>query len=634
MAMSFRFERKLQVNEWVITTRWFYMVAVFLIGILGNSLMSMFAVRFSFFSIAFLLLVFLSINALLHKIITEIKKSQSETKLKTLSIGNIVIELIVFTIVMQLVGDESIASVFFYLPIISAATIFGMRGAVMTAIASAVLVNASAIIEYLDVIISLVTREVVVNPLQLMELRFKSMDLIKIIIFSNFYLVIGVVSGYTSRLLFTREKDLMARAEQLTIEKRMGEKHMHELDKKGELLKKQDLELKRMNLELSKKVNELQKSERSIIRAFADLQEARKRADDERDKTSAIISNFIDPIIVIDAESSINLVNPAAREVFGFDDEDLTTKVKDKNNYSMKNFQEIIQQDFKVRDHKELKSSNPNEEEVVVKLGEQELTYKVITARVVDNKQEFLGTMKIFYNLTREKMIDKLKSEFISIAAHQLRTPLSAIKWVIKMVLDGDAGKLNNEQEKLLTKGYISNERIIDLVNDMLNVSRIEEGRFGYSFKKEKLSEIINEELKDMEELIKEKKIMLNLNFPKQAPAVSIDRQKMELVIQNLIENAFKYSPEHGRIDISVEAGDKFIKVRIRDNGVGIPERDKPKLFSKFFRAENVIRMQTEGSGLGLFIVKNIIEAHGGKITFESEEGKGTEFVFTLPIDS
>lgn len=630
--MDYKFQRKLEINEWVITTRWFYMVAVFLIGILGNTLMSLFAVKFSFFSIAFLLLVFLAINALLFNVLSEIKKSQSKVKLRLLSVGNIVIELIVFTIIMRLVGDESIASVFFFLPIISAASIFGMRGSVITAIVSVLLVNGSAALDYVEVIIGYLGEKDFINPLQLLELRYKSLDLIKLIVFSNFYLVIGVVSGYSSKLLFRRERELMAQAEQLSLEKKLEEKQMRKLDENAALLAKRDRELKLINIELSKKVNELQKSEKSIIRAFSDLQAARRRADKEKDKTSAIISNFIDPIIVIDNDNKINLVNPAARDIFGFDDSDLGQVVSVKDNYTMTNFKNIIHEDIKVKTNKEIPSYNSDEEEVIVKFGEQELTYKVITAKVVDNNQLALGTMKIFYNLTREKIIDKLKSDFISIAAHQLRTPLSAIKWVIKMVLDGDVGKLNNEQQKLLFKGYQSNERIIELVNDMLNVSRIEEGRYGYVFKKIDMVEILEREVNDIENLVKEKNIKFELHKPTKKSVVYADPKKMGLVIQNLLENAVKYTPEYGSIEVTLEAGDQFIRIKVKDNGVGIPEKDKTKLFSKFFRADNVVRMQTEGSGLGLFIVKNIIESHGGKITFESEEGRGTEFTFTLPI--
>jgi signal transduction histidine kinase len=271
-------------------------------------------------------------------------------------------------------------------------------------------------------------------------------------------------------------------------------------------------------------------------------------------------------------------------------------------------------------------------EKVVIKRRLGEVVFKVRTVKVTDDKGADIGVMKIFNDVTREQNLDRMKSEFISIAAHQLRTPLSSIKWVIKMVLSGDAGDLNEEQAELLDKGYKSNERMIGLVNDMLDVSRIEEGRFGYDFAVENFTETLDIIIETLSSQISEKHIKFKVDKPKKLPKVEMDKKKMSLVLQNLLENAVKYTPEYGRIEVILEPGEKFLRVRVKDNGVGIPAEDQAKLFSKFFRANNVIRMQTEGSGLGLFIVKNIIQKHGGDITFTSEEGKGTEFAFTLPF--
>lgn len=381
-------------------------------------------------------------------------------------------------------------------------------------------------------------------------------------------------------------------------------------------------------------MSDLERSEKATFKAFADLSEVERNLEKEHRKTAAIISNFIDPIIVIDKDNKITFLNPAAKDVFGFIDSDLGKIVDSANNYSMENFRKLIKSNYEVKNNKQIKSNNPDEEEVVIKDGSQDLTYKVITAKVDSEQGENLGLMKIFYNLTREKMIDKLKSEFISIAAHQLRTPLSAIKWAIKMILDGDVGKLNKEQYDLLNQGYASNERIIDLVNDMLNVSRIEEGRFGYSFTQDKFEDALSIVTTSLQNQIDQRKIKLITTLPKKMPLVYMDKQKMILVLQNLLENAVKYTPEYGKIEVKVRNVKSTLEISIKDNGIGIPQKDQAKLFSKFFRADNVVRMQTEGSGLGLFIVKNIIEKHGGEIICKSEEGKGTEFVFTLPVNN
>ncbi|MCK4539892.1 GHKL domain-containing protein [Candidatus Parcubacteria bacterium] len=629
--MDYNYNRKLEINEWIITTRWFYMVAVFLIGILGNSLISLFSIKSSFFALGILVLFFLIINAYFYHYLSEIKKSGSKQKLKLLSVWQIVVELIIFTVILHLMGDKPLASVFYFLPIISSSIIFGVRGALLTAVISAALVNGSFVIDYFNEIFYFIFKNKNLSVSEMLELRAGGFDMIKILVTSNFYLVIAVVSGYSSKLLLSREQRLIKQTEKLIYEKKQGEKQTEKIDQSAKILAKHDLLLTKINSQLNKKIKQLENSEKSLFRAFSDLQAARKQADKERDKTSAIIANFVDPIIVIDKESKLNLINPAAKQFFGFIDGDLGKKVSNENNYSMENFKGLIKQKFSVKKGKNKKVS-PNEEEVIVGFANQELTFKVITAEVADNKNEYLGVMKIFYNLTREKMIDKMKSDFISIAAHQLRTPLSAVKWVIKMVLDGDVGKLNKEQEKILFKGYQSNERIINLVNDMLNVSRIEEGRFGYEFRKEDFEQVLNVVVESLENQISERHIKYVLNKPEKLPKIYFDKDKMNLVLQNLLENAVKYTPEFGKIEVSLEFGNEFLKVKIKDNGVGIPEKDQKKLFSKFFRADNVMRMQTEGSGLGLFIVKNVIRKHGGEITFDSKEGMGTEFVFTIPL--
>ncbi|MCK5510108.1 PAS domain-containing protein [Candidatus Parcubacteria bacterium] len=629
--MDYNYNRKLEINEWIIATRWFYMVAVFLIGMLGNSLISLFSNKSSFFSIGLLLLFFLVTNACLYYYLNEIKKSGSKQKLKLLSISQIAIELIIFTVILYLIGDRSVASVFYFLPIISASIIFGTRGALFTAIISAALVNGSFVIDYFNEIFYFFFKSESLSVFEMLELRAGGFEMIKILITSNFYLVIAVVSGYGSSLLLKREQRLLAQTEKLIYEKEQGEKQAEKIDQSAKILAKHDLLVTNINNQLNQKIKQLENSEKSLFRAFSDLQAARKQANKERDKTSAIIANFVDPIIVIDKENKLNLINPAAKQFFGFIESDLGKKISEKNNYSMENFKSIIKQEFKIKKVKYQKNL-ASEEEVSINFANQELTFKVITAEVADNKNEYLGVMKIFYNLTREKMIDKLKSDFISIAAHQLRTPLSAVKWIIRMVLDGDVGKLNKEQEKILFKGYQSNERIISLVNDMLNVSRIEEGRFGYEFIEEDFEEALNIAVESLENQIESRHIKYILNKPEKLPKIYFDKSKMNLVLQNLLENAVKYTPEFGKIEVSLELGDEFLKVRIKDNGVGIPEKDQEKLFSKFFRADNVMRMQTEGSGLGLFIVKNVIRKHGGEIIFDSKEGMGTEFVFTIPI--
>jgi signal transduction histidine kinase len=402
-------------------------------------------------------------------------------------------------------------------------------------------------------------------------------------------------------------------------------KEFIESDQSTKLLIKRDMELRTINEELDKKIVEVEKSERSLLMAY-------HKIESEKEKTLAIISSLTDPIIVLDNEDKISLFNSAAQKTLGLRFSDFGTKIENKNNFDLGNFKGTIRRDFIFRKIVNQEDVTKNNEEISLVNENQNFVFKVLTEQIIGKDKEYLGTMKIFYDLTREKMIDKMKSEFISIAAHQLRTPLSAIKWVIQMVLDEDAGKLNKEQKELLTKGFQSNERMITLVNDLLDVSRIEDGRYEYDLKEGNLQDVIEVVIENIEKMIAKNHIKFVLEKAEKLPNVVMDKERITLAFQNLLDNAVKYTPEYGSVAVKIIEEKGYLKISIKDDGAGIPKEDQSKLFSKFFRASNVVRMETEGTGLGLFISKNIIEKHGGTISIQSEEGHGTEAVFTIPI--
>ncbi|MFA5954799.1 MAG: HAMP domain-containing sensor histidine kinase [Patescibacteria group bacterium] len=272
-------------------------------------------------------------------------------------------------------------------------------------------------------------------------------------------------------------------------------------------------------------------------------------------------------------------------------------------------------------------------------VGEGELRYR-LKATSRDEISELTEAFNIMVDRLeeqrrRERLISQMKSEFISIAAHQLRTPLSAVKWTLRMLEEGDIGPLSEEQREFIERGYRVNERMIRLVGDLLNVARIEEGRFGYE-------RIATDFLAYLSQTVEKFRVEaaaqgVGLSYEKPnftLPKLLIDPAKMELAIQNIIENAIKYSQPGGLINVGVTRKTDKIEVTIEDHGVGIPEHQMHRLFTKFFRADNVVRMQTEGSGLGLFIVKNIIKNHGGDIRAESKEGQGTKMIFNLPLSA
>jgi len=231
---------------------------------------------------------------------------------------------------------------------------------------------------------------------------------------------------------------------------------------------------------------------------------------------------------------------------------------------------------------------------------------------------------------------NRMKSEFVSIVSHQLRTPLSALKWSLDLLRSKRLGEINGKQKEYLDIVNESGVKMIKLVNDLLNVNRIEEGRFAMMPKLFPLSELIEETVKELKLMAEAQHVELIFKNHKKNSDVYADQEKIRMVVQNLIDNAIKYSKkEGGKIEINLDIDkDEFIKVNVKDNGVGIPNIAQKQVFGKFFRGDNLIKQKVEGTGLGLFIAKGIIKISGGDMGFESKEGIGSSFWFTLPVPS
>ncbi len=405
------------------------------------------------------------------------------------------------------------------------------------------------------------------------------------------------------------------------------ETELIETDRIAKTLIKRDLELSETRekrekefQELEKRTKELEDSRRALMNILEDVEEARGMATKERDKTLAIITNFTDGLLVFDRKNKLSLVNPRAEEFFKIKGQDTIGKgvAKLLKIASLKPLMKLLARETKGIFRKELNIR-------------KNLILEASTVPVMREKER-LETLVILHNITREKAIEKMKTEFVSLAAHQLRTPLSAIKWTLRMLLDGDLGKITEEQRDLIEKTYSSNERMISLINDLLDITRIEEGRYLYKPALARVENVVQFVVNSYREEVKKRKLKLEFKKPKdKLPQSKIDVEKMRLAIQNLLDNAIRYTPAGGKVTVTIKHVKKEIEVSIKDTGIGISKDQEARTFGKFFRGANAIRMETEGSGLGLYITKNIIEAHGGKIWFESEKDKGTTFYFTLP---
>jgi len=227
--------------------------------------------------------------------------------------------------------------------------------------------------------------------------------------------------------------------------------------------------------------------------------------------------------------------------------------------------------------------------------------------------------------------LDQAKSDFISVVAHQLRTPLSALKWTISLFNSGDVGELSDEQKQYMKKMGETNEHMIKLVNDLLDANSVEAGQLSYSFSTAQVDEVIEDAVEELAAFAKKKNVSLvYTKIP--LPLMRLDAERLHSAFQNLIDNAIKYSRPGGAISITTELAGNMLRVHIADQGIGIPDEQKAHVFERFFRARNAIKAENGGTGLGLFIVKKIIEDHGGSIRFTTRENSGTTFTVELPL--
>ena len=241
-------------------------------------------------------------------------------------------------------------------------------------------------------------------------------------------------------------------------------------------------------------------------------------------------------------------------------------------------------------------------------------------------------TKELAHALEELKKISKAKTDFVSAVSHELRTPLTSIKGYASILITGKIGALPPEVKERLEKINKHSDNLVKLINDLLDISRIESGRVEMNFTKHNIASIV-ENIRDLlMPQVSKKNIQLKINIPK-LPDIPVDNSQIERVFINLLSNAIKFTPENGTIMIDAELKDQSVLFKISDNGIGIKEEEIPKLFQEFYRIDNEINQNVKGTGLGLVLVKNIIEAHQGKIWLTSKTGSGTTFYFTLPIN-
>jgi len=287
------------------------------------------------------------------------------------------------------------------------------------------------------------------------------------------------------------------------------------------------------------------------------------------------------------------------------------------------------------------KSGNPynGQDRRVIEATVNELLIAIQNAMRFDEIQRFNVTLeqrveeatrKLRRTNEKLRQLDETKDDFISMASHQLRTPLTSVKGYVSMVLDGDAGPLDPMQKKLLTQAFISSQRMVYLISDLLNVSRLRTGKFIIEPIPTSLADVVGEEVKQLVETAKGRNLELTYRKPAHFPVLLFDETKLRQVIMNFIDNAIYYTPSGGHITVNLVERPQAIEFTVVDDGMGVPRSEQHHLFSKFYRANNAKRARPDGTGLGLFMAKKVIMAQGGAVVFRSQEGKGSTFGFTF----
>ncbi len=383
-------------------------------------------------------------------------------------------------------------------------------------------------------------------------------------------------------------------------------------------------------------LNQQQKMEAqqtAMLNVLEDVEAEKNKVAGERDKTDKILHSIGDGVMVVDESERIIIFNHIAEQITGYRAvEALGRPYRQILKLVLERSGEIggafIEQAMK-----EKKITAMTNHTLLIRKDGRSVPVADSAAPLEDEAGRVMGCVVIFRDVSQEREVDRMKTEFVSVASHQLRTPLSAIKWFLEMIIHGDMGRVTKKQMEALQETYNSNERMIHLVNDLLNVSRLESGRIAVDPVLTDLHDLSQSVIKELQPVMQARHQKIIFTVGSDVPQIPIDPKLIRQVLQNLLSNASKYSPSQKNITYTIQKKDSEIVFRIKDEGWGIPYHQQARVFQRFFRADNVISKVPEGTGLGLYVAKEAITVSGGKIGFSSEEGRGSTFWFSLPLE-
>lgn len=369
-------------------------------------------------------------------------------------------------------------------------------------------------------------------------------------------------------------------------------------------------ELRNLNTKLKKKYKELNIAEQDL------------------EKFKLALDNASDHIIITKPDGKIVYVNDGAERLTGYSEADLLAG--DISLWS--NSKDRARRKKLIKRLKKIKKRFRSEFFNKKKKGQEYITEVYVSPIFNDNKIAYL--LFIERDITKSKNMDRVKSEFVSIASHQLKSPLSSMGWHLDLLLDDEYGKLSSSQAEGIIQVKQIRDSMLELVTGLLDLSRMESGELEIQEQRVDLVSITDTVMLDFKGTLKEKNITCVKNNKSILPHVFVDPLLIKQVYINLLSNAIKYSPKGTKVTITLDKyKSKYVRTVISDQGYGIPEKEQENIFKRFYRAKNVKKFDIDGTGLGLYFIKSIVERFGGEISFESEEGQGTTFTFILPVE-
>lgn len=389
------------------------------------------------------------------------------------------------------------------------------------------------------------------------------------------------------------------------------------------------------SLALKNKIRELRDNEVATLNILEDTHELEEQTQEQRDRLQLVINSMGEGLMLLEQGHLIALINTKAEDILGLTRgetrgkclHDIITVWKAAAPLASK--EEFLTREFASGN---IVSSTLSDGIYFQSSAREKFPVSFVFTPFVEHAQKL--AVIVFRDITEEKNLDEARASFVSIASHQLRTPLTAIQWSLELLMGKETGTLTDMQRQFATDAYDGTGKLVETINLLLSLARVESGSVQINPSPVVVVDCMRAIAAELAPLVAQKELTLTVHEPASTiPPIMLDMPMLREVMINILSNAIRYSNAHGTVDVALEPGDNFITVSVKDSGIGIPSSQHSRIFEKFFRADNAVHKTAEGTGLGLNLAKTLVTLWHGTMWFESEEGKGTTFYFTIPYE-